>query len=118
MYGIEPSPSEAYRLAIMAVEDAAVPVVSPKNAVATLGTVLRDIEQQGDWRLPMTRERDNASSRDLLVGMLRLLWHGQHDRHGGQPSAPGDVSLEEASVAVSSAVVLVQWFIAGLASRE
>jgi hypothetical protein len=118
LYGIEPNPSEAYRLAILAVEDAAVPVVSPKNEKATLGTVLRDIEQQGDWRLPMTREHDGAPSQEVLVGAIRLLWHGQHDQHSGQPSAPGDVSFEEASVAVSLAVTLVQWFGAGLLFRE
>ncbi|TFV78290.1 hypothetical protein E4P39_03430 [Blastococcus sp. CT_GayMR19] len=118
LYGIEPNSSEAYRLAILAVEDAAVSVVSPKNEKATLGTILRDVEQQGDWRLPMTREHEGAPSREVLVGMIRLLWHGQHDRHGGQPSAPGDVSFEEASVAVSLAVTLVQWFGAGLLSRE
>jgi hypothetical protein len=118
LYGLEPSPSEAYRLAILSVEDAAIPVVSPRNEKATLGTVLRDVENQGNWRLPMTREHDDASSRDVIIGMMRLLWHGQHDRHGGQPSAPGNVSMEEATVAVSLAVTLVQWFSGGLASRE
>jgi hypothetical protein len=117
LYGIESNPSAAYRLAILAVEDAGVAVVSPKNEKATLGTVLRDIEQQGDWRLPMAREHEGAPSREVLIGMMRLLWHGQHDRHGGQPSSPGDVSFEEASVALSLAVALVQWFAAGLLSR-
>lgn len=41
LYGIQPSASEAYRLAILAVEDASVPVVSPSNSRATLGTVLK-----------------------------------------------------------------------------
>jgi hypothetical protein len=118
LYGIQPNASEAYRLTILAVEDAAVPVVSPNNEKATLGTVLRDIEQQGDWRLPMNREHEGAPSREVLVGIIRLLWHGQHDRHGGQPSASGDASFEEASVAVSLAVTLVQWFGAGLLSRQ
>ncbi|UOY03627.1 hypothetical protein [Blastococcus sp. PRF04-17] len=118
LYGIESNPSAAYRLAILAVEDAGVAVVSPKNEKATLGTVLRDIEQQGDWRLPMAREHEGAPSREVLVGMMRLLWHGQHDRHGGQPSSPGDVSFEEASVAVSLAITLVQWFATGLLSRD
>ena len=49
--------------------------------------------------------------------MARMLWHGQHDRHGGQPSAPGDVSMEEATVAVSLAVTLVNLFSAGLVER-
>jgi hypothetical protein len=85
LYGLDPNASEAYRLAILAVEDAAVPVVSPNNASATLRTVLTQIEDQKDWKLPMKREHANASSGEVLVGMMRMLWYGQHDRHGGQP---------------------------------
>ncbi len=117
LYGIQSNASAAYALAIKAVEDAAVPVVSPDNARATLGTVLKQIEDQDDWQLPMEREHDRAPSRDVLIGMMRILWHGQHDRHGGQPSAPGDVSMEEAVVAVSLAVTLVNWFDAGVVRR-
>ncbi len=117
LYGLEPNASEAYRLAILAVEDAAVPVVSPTNASATLGTVLRQIEDQRDWRLPIDREHTNGRSGDVLVAMMRMLWHGQHDRHGGQPSAPGNVSLDEARVAVTLSVTLVDWFSGGLPRR-
>jgi hypothetical protein len=114
LYGLQANASEAYRLAILAVEDAAIPVVSPTNPRATLGTVLKQMEDQGGWRLPMDREHKDACSSEVLIGMMRLLWHGQHDRHGGQPSAPGNVSIEEAQVGVSLAVVLVQWFSAAL----
>lgn len=118
LYGLNPNPSNAYRHAILAVEDAAIPVVSPTNTSATLGTVLRQVEDQGDWRLPMLCEHAKAPSRDVILGMMRLLWHGQHDRHGGQPSAPGDVTEPEAAVAVAIATTLVQWFDAGLVERE
>ena len=66
----------------------------------------------------MKREHANASSGEVLVGMMRMLWYGQHDRHGGQPSAPGNVSVGEATVAVSVAVALVHWFGAGPIRRE
>lgn len=118
LYGLVPNASEAYRLAILAVEDAAVPVVSPSNPKATLGTVLRQIEDQKDWRLPMERQHASAPSGAVLVGMIRTLWHGQHDRHGGQPSAPGNVSVDEATVAVSLAVTLVHWFDGGQIRRS
>lgn len=118
LYGITPDASAAYGLAIKAVEDAAIPVVSPTNATATLGTVLSQIQDQGDWRLPIEREHEHAPSKEVLVGMMRMLWHGQHDRHGGQPSAPGNVSVQEATVAVSLAVTLVNWFDAGLIRRS
>lgn len=117
LYGIDPNASTAYSLAIKAVEDAAVPVVSPTNSSATLGTVLRQMEDQADWKLPMEREHGRASSREVLIGMMRMLWHGQHDRHGGQPTAPGDVSVEEATVAISLSVTLVNLFSSALVAR-
>jgi hypothetical protein len=117
LYGLEPDPGAAYGLAIKAIEDAAIPVVSSGNARATLGTVLAQIEQQADWKLPMDREDDRAASGATIVAMMRLVWVGQHDRHAGQPFAPGDVSIEEATVAVSLAVTLVNLFAAGLPAR-
>lgn len=118
LFGLDGSSSEAYRLAILAVEDAAVPVVSPTNRSATLGTVIKQIEDQRDWRLPMSREHSNAPSGQVIVSLMRLIWHGQHDRHGGQPSAPGAVTPHEARVAVMTAVVLVDWLTEGLVERK
>lgn len=118
LYGLTPDASAAYLSAIKAVEDAAIPVVSPKNGAATLGTVLKQMEDQRDWHLPLSREHDRAPSSEVVVAMLRILWHGQHDRHGGQPSAPGNVSLDEATAAVSLAVTLVNWFASGLVTRR
>lgn len=114
LFGIDPRPSDAYRKAIQAVEDAAIPVVSPTNSRATLGTVLKQMEDQGDWNLPMGREHPSAGTGDTLISMMRVLWFGQHDRHGGQPTAPGEVTFEEARVAVLLATVLVDWFASGL----
>lgn len=119
LYGLNPDPSKAYSLAIKAVEDASVKLVCPKNAVPTLGTVIRDMENQKDWRLPMDQEHPKALSHDVVIGMLRVLWCGQHDRHGGgEPEKPGNVSHEEANVAVLLAVTLVGWFDAGLVARR
>ncbi len=117
LYGIQHNISEAYRLAILAVEDAAIPRISPYNGRATLGTVLRDLESQGDWSLPMTREHEKAPSKDVLIGMIRLLWHGQHDRHGGQEEQE-PVSKQEAIVAIGLATTLVHWFDAGIVVRS
>lgn len=117
LYGLNPNASAAYRQAILAVEDAAIPVVSPTNKNATLGTVLKQMGDQKNWRLPMDREYSEAPTGDVLIGMMRTLWHGQHDRHGGQPSAPGNVSVQEATVAVSLAVAIVNVFDAGLVQR-
>lgn len=118
VYSPTPNVSEGYRLAILAVEDAATPVVSPTNKSATLRTVLNQMESQGDWSLPMTREHPKAPPNDVIIGMMRMLWHGRRDRHGGQPSAPGNVSEDEAKVAVGLATTLVDWFSTGLVSRS
>lgn len=42
-YGRNPDPRSAYREAVMAVEAASIPIVSPNNAKATLGTVIGDL---------------------------------------------------------------------------
>jgi len=118
LYGLTPDASAAYRLAIRAVEDAVVPIVAPADRGATLGKVIAQMESQGDWRLPMVREHSRALSGEVVVALMRLIWHGQHDRHGGQPSAPGNVSLEEAKVAVSAAVTLVNIFHEQLPARS
>jgi hypothetical protein len=118
LYGVSPDSSKSYGLAIKAVEDVAIPLVSPTNSRASLGTLITQMRDQRNWSLPMLREHDDVNSGDALLNMMRLLWNGQHDRHGGQPSAPGDVTFEEAQVAVSLAVNIVQLFSAGLVQRR
>ena len=119
LYGLNPDPSKAYSLAIKAVEDATVKLVCSKHPAPTLGTVISDMENQKDWRLPMAREDSRALTKDVVIGMLRVLWCGQHDRHGsGEPEKPGNVSREEATVAVLLAVTLVGWFDAGIVARR
>jgi len=55
IYGRNPNPSRAYSESIKAVEAAAIPFVSPANSKATLGTVIRDLEnQQTRWQLAVT----------------------------------------------------------------
>ena len=79
--------------------------------------VVSQMESQGDWSLPMAREHPKAPPHKVIIAMMRMLWHGQHDRHGGQPSGPGNVSDDEAKVAVGIATTLIDWFGAGLVSR-
>lgn len=117
LFGVVPDPSKSYGLAIKAVEDAAVPTICPTNTRATLGTLIRQIQDQGNWLLPMYREPADTSSTQTILSMMKLLWHGQHDRHGGQPSSPGNVSFDEAQVAVSLASSIVQLFAGGLVHR-
>lgn len=111
-YGLSPDPSRAYALAVKAVEDAAIPVVLPNDQSATLGKViarLRDVP----FRFAVPRERDEVTSRSVLHSMLKLLWNGQGDRHGGLPDASVNITREDAEAAVLMAVPLVQLFASG-----
>jgi hypothetical protein len=78
-----------------------------------LGRVIGQVNA-GTWKLPHLREDANAPTHDVLVGMMRTLWTGQHDRHGG-PSSVGApaVTQAEAESAVMLAVTLVGWFETG-----
>lgn len=112
-FGVNPDPTKAYSLAVKAVEDAAIPVVCPNDRSATLGKVIGEV-RAGTWKLPHLREDPNVTTHDVLIGMMRTLWVGQHDRHGG-PSEVGvpAVTQDEAESAVILAVTLVGWFETG-----
>lgn len=114
LYGLDPDPSRAYAEAIKAVEAAAIPVVCPNGEKATLGGVINVVRTQ-KWQLLMQRGPEFTTTHEVLLGMLRVLWNGQHDRHdNGEPNSPVSVNMQEATVAVGLAVTLVQWFHAGV----
>jgi hypothetical protein len=82
-YGRNPNPSRAYSESIKAVEAAAIPLISPRNPRATLGTVLRDLDNsKTQWQLAISGP-DGTGNITPLLAMIRLLWQGQSDRHGG-----------------------------------
>lgn len=116
-FGVDPDPTGAYALAVRAVEDAAIPVVVPKQAGASLGHVIGQLAKDGDWSLPLTREDESATTASIVLAQCRALWKGHHDRHGGS-GGPGAVGQEEAEAAVSLAVPLVQWFASGMVVRR
>jgi hypothetical protein len=117
-YGIDPNPSLAYSLAVKAVEDAAIPVVSPNDTSATLGKINSQIRNTGDWRLPLQREDEHATTRSTLLSMMKMLWAGQADRHGGHHDPDLVITQEAAEVAVMTAATLVQWFTSGAVARR
>lgn len=117
-YSISPNPSHAYAMAVKAVEDAAIPLVVPRQREATLGHVIGQMTQEGDWRLVLMQEPDDAPAGGLPLALCLALWFGQHDRHGGDVLAPGSVTQQEAEAAVSLAVTLVHWFSGGLVGRR
>lgn len=116
-YGISPQPSQAYSLAIKAVEDAAVPVICPNDSLATLGKIISQMRNAGDWNLPLTREDEHATTSSTLVAVMKMLWAGQADRHGGNHEPALEITQEAAEVAVMTAATLVQWFSSGAVAR-
>jgi hypothetical protein len=116
VFGVNPDPSKAYGLAIKAVEDAAKPVVTPKDRLATLGKMNNVVRDQG-WSLPLQREDPNSPTSEVLLGMMRALWSGQVDRHGGSDESEHCVTQVAAESAVLLAVPLVQWFSSGAAHQ-
>ena len=116
-FGLEPDATKAYGLAVKAVEDAALPKVPLKvNDHRTLGAVIRVLNSANhdaaDWTLNFRREDKHYSNGQTLVAMLKTLWSGQTDRHGGDHELVSGtaVTQEAAEAAVMLAVPLVQWF--------
>lgn len=100
-YGINPDTEDAYEKAIKAVEEAGAHVVSPLNTKTTLGTMLRDMNTQKDWKLDLP-----TTDADVPVKMAEALWVGQESRHGG--NGYRKPTQAEAEAAVLLAVPLVQ----------
>jgi hypothetical protein len=108
VYGRPPNPTVAYAEAVKAVEVAARPAISPNDSTATLGRMVEAIrDKPKKW---VTRLVGRTVEGVVVVEtMARLLWQGQHDRHG-DAGAPRSVTQAEAEAAVQLAVLLVQWF--------
>jgi hypothetical protein len=110
--GRDPEPSTAYREAIRAVESVAKPIVLPDDRLATLGKMIRAMEDKPEkWTVTL-------GTADDVRRLMQTLWTGQLDRHGtDDENAPLNVSAEEADVAVHTALVLVRLFAGGHVQR-
>lgn len=124
-YGPDPDPSDAYRHAVKAVEAAAIPIVSPNNAAATLGTVIGDIRQRpGKFSSVLVRpaRKIGPSGEDLepvevVLALMDQLWSNQTDRHSPSDTEPTvPVTPKQAEWAVHTAGLLVQVFRSGWVS--
>ncbi len=107
-WGREPDPTGAYREAVRAVEAAFAPTVSPNNGRPTLGTIIADINNKpSKFSVRLQADTPNANV-ERIVGMLRMLWKSQLDRHGtADESVPLNVTLDEARDALALATTLV-----------
>ncbi|WP_162989208.1 hypothetical protein [Glutamicibacter nicotianae] len=113
-FGTDAEPGAAYSAAVKSVEVYTGEIFCPSNRIATLGTAIRDFQAKpSKWAF--TLGSADSSNLDQLLGMMKLLWHNQNDRHGSTNYQ--DVSTEEAQAAVLLATTLVGWFDNGLVYR-
>lgn len=117
MYGRTPDPKKAVLEAIHAVEAATKPLILGADR-ATLGEVLRELDKDGRWKLAMPLEWGNppritADGGRVLAAMVKIVWHGQGERHGG-PTSADPMPPKQAGTIVTTAVALVHLFSAGL----
>ena len=114
-YGLEADPSVAYSSAIKAVETLACPMILPASPTATLGTAIRTLDDQHNtstkstWTFTIENPKDAAESVNSVISMMKLLWHGQVDRHGSDASVFKDATIDQARAAVLLAATLVGW---------
>ena len=105
----EPKPTEACLDAVKAVEAAARPTIEPNNDKATLGTMIKAVEQKPQkWT---TSCPAGAGSVETVAAMMRMIWKA-HLRHGNA-NEPLDVPVETCEMLVHTAAVLVHWFTTG-----
>jgi hypothetical protein len=114
-YGRDPDAEEAYEKAIKAVEQSAIPVVTPSDRLATLGKVINVLKTQKDWALPLT-DQAGAHDPEAVLHMCQQLWLGQPSRHGA--NGYRKPTQQEAESAVLLAVPLVQMFESELIARR
>ncbi|MEU7428044.1 hypothetical protein [Streptomyces sp. NPDC040750] len=116
-YALHPEPGKAYSEAIKAVEAAAHATVEPKNSKATLGSMIKVMENtRGRWVIGIGSEPSSAGA-ETVTRMMRLLWTGQTSRHGGSHPTR-DETVAEARAAVHLAVALLNFFIDGLLAKQ
>lgn len=114
-YGLDGKAEEAMDKAVKAVERAATPVVCPNHPAASLGNVIADVKQQGDWVVGL-RFNAGAYPGVTLHHMMQTLWHGQQYRHVDQHAVLP--TIEQARVHVMLAATLVGWFASGQVVRD
>ncbi|MDN5655086.1 MAG: hypothetical protein L0G46_08385 [Kocuria sp.] len=114
-YGRQEDAPGAYSNAIKAVETLSCPLILPANRKATLGTAIKTLDDQHNkstkstWEFAIENPSDAAESVNAVISMMKLLWHGQADRHGSEASDFRDATIKEARAAVLLAATLVGW---------
>lgn len=110
VFGRSPDPSAAWDRCTKAIEAALKPIVSPKNSLATYGTIVRDLEQKpAKWDADMR----GATAEERTLAFIDLLKQVPFapDRHEGD--APPPISLD-----VARSVVIITTSILEIVHQE
>lgn len=114
-FGRDPDPSIAYSNAIKALEAATWPLVLPNNSRATLGDIIRELDNHKDeWQSAITETTSNIGI-ESVIDNLKLVWQGQTDRHG--TASPVPPSQQAAEQAVFTAIHNCQLMARGLVNK-
>jgi len=104
-FGRDKNRTQAHAEMIRAVESAAVPIVTPNDRKATLGTVIGQLEAQGSLYSTAGASPANDGVA-AVVSMMKLLWQQQQtDRHGANPTIPATQERVEFLLPVAAALV-------------
>jgi hypothetical protein len=91
--------------------------IEPRRAKATLGTMLGHLRANRDRFSLVIVGADGQGDVGPLIECLTLLWEGQSSRHGSSVPTRKE-TLDEATMALHLAVMLVQWFTSGAVRRS
>lgn len=98
------NPTLAHAEMIRAVESAARPVLTPNNLLATLGTLIGQLDSQAPLYTTAGASAANNGVATVL-SMMRMLWQQQTDRHGANPTIPATQERVEFLLPIAAAVV-------------
>jgi hypothetical protein len=112
LFRVDPDATDGWHDAVRAVEVVAIPVVLPDDPKATLGKIIKAIEDKpSKWKY----ELGDVGG---VLTMLSSVWALSPFRHGSpDETVPLEASLEQATAAFHLALALVQIFATGLFTR-
>ena len=112
-YGRDRDATAAWNSAVKAIEHLLHPIVEPKNAKATLGSMVSALRNRPEgWSFEIAARHGDRTARPFLQA-LELIGY-EPGRHGTDPSR---ATIEQARVVVLQAVTIVEWLRAGALVR-
>ena len=109
-----PSPSSAYRDAVLAVERVACRAFIPGDEQPSLGKAIGHLQGTLTTWTVATLDDDQQASAETLLAMLKTVWQNDQRHLGADGSPAQPATQEEAEAVLFLAVTIVRWFERGL----